>query len=195
MLIVYEMTDDYHIILPIMIATGLSSTISRFLDSDSIYTKKLSRHGESIARGHDMHRMEHIMIRDVMIREFPRVKHTDNVTEIIRIAEANPDLESLPVMNRKNRLVGIIRAEDLHRVLGSDISRNILNADDIALTSPLSVSPDENLLEALRDFGSRDIETLPVETGESNNRRLVGLLLRADVMRRYRQEILRSHRH
>jgi CBS domain-containing protein len=59
------------------------------------------------------------------------------------------------------------------------------------LTSPVSVSPNENLLEALRDFGARDLETLPVETGKGSQRRLVGLLLRSDVMGRYREEMLR----
>jgi len=44
----------------------------------------------------------------------------------------------------------------------------------------------------MRDFGSRDVESLPVEDHVDGNRRLVGLLLRADVMRRYRQELLRK---
>lgn len=196
MLIVYEMTDDYRIILPIMITAGLASIVARFIDPDSIYLKKLSRRGESITRGHDLHRMEHIMVRDVMIREFPRLKTTDTVTEIVKIALANPHIESLPVMGTDGQLVGIMRSEDLHWVLDSDISPSLLNADDIALAPPLSVSPDENLLEALRDFGARDIESLPVVVETDGSERLVGLLLRADVMRRYREEMLKTdHRH
>ena len=190
-LIVYEMTGDYHIILPIMSAAGLSSLVARFIDPDSIYIKKLTRRGELIARGHDMHRLEHVMVRDVMIRNFPTVNHTDNVTEIVRVARKHSHIESLPVMN-EGQLVGIIRAEDLHRVLDSDMPPHLLNADDIALTSPIAVAPDANLLEALRDFGTRDVETLPVEAGKGDSRRLVGLLLRADVMRRYREEMLRT---
>ena len=94
-------------------------------------------------------------------------------------------------MGDDGKLIGIIRPEDLHRVLDSDISTSLLNADDIAMTSPLAVSPDDNLLEAMRDFGSRDIETLPVETGQGQSRQLIGLLLRSDVMSRYRKEMLR----
>ena len=45
---------------------------------------------------------------------------------------------------------------------------------------------------AIRDFGSRDIETLPVITGSGNDRKLIGVLQRADVMRRYREELLRK---
>jgi CIC family chloride channel protein len=189
-LVVYEMTNDYRIILPIMIAAGLSSMVARLIDPESIYHKKITRRGESIARGHEMHRLEHIMVRDVMIRQFPTVKQRDDVSEIVRVARANPTIESLPVMDDDGNFVGIIRPEDLHRVLDSDLPPQLVHADDIALKTLLSVSPDENLLEALRDFGTRDVETLPVEVGSGSSRRLIGLLLRSDVMRRYRHEML-----
>ena len=192
-LIVYEMTDSYEVILPIMAAAGLSSLVSRAIDPDSIYYKKLARRGDRIARGHDMHRLDHIMVRDVMVRRFPMLKHTDTVPEIIRIAKENPQVESLPVAGADGKLMGIIRAEDLHRVLDSDISPYLVNAEDIALRSSVVVAPTSNLIEALRDFGSRDVETLPVEVGKGSNRRVVGLLHLSDVMSRYRQEMLAEY--
>ncbi|MEO8499203.1 MAG: chloride channel protein, partial [Planctomycetota bacterium] len=192
-LIVYEMTNQDSIILPIMIAAGLASVVARLIDPESIYHKKLSRRGESIARGHEMHYLEHIMVRDVMLRQFPTVQQDDDVNEIIRVARSNPTIESLPVMSPDGFLIGIIRPEDLHRVLDSDVPPHLIQAEDIALKAPLSVSPDANLLEAIRDFGSRDVETLPVEIGSGKSRRLIGLLLRADVMRRYREEMLSAH--
>lgn len=192
-LIVYEMTDQDSIILPIMIAAGLASVVARLIDPESIYHKKLNRRGESIARGHEMHYLEHIMVRDVMLRQFPTVKQDDDVHEIIRVARSNPTIESLPVMSPDGYLIGIIRPEDLHRVLDSDVPPHLIQAEDIALKAPVSVSPDENLLEAIRDFGTRDVETLPVEIGSGKSRRLIGLLLRADVMRRYREEMLSAH--
>lgn len=189
-IIVYEMTSDYGIILPIMIAAGLASVVARMIDPDSIYEKKLTRRGELLARGHDAHRLEHIMVRDVMMREFPIVGQADNLTEIVRVARDNKHMESLPVMNGEGRLIGIIGSEDLHRAMDSDIAPHFVYADDIASPPPLSVSPDENLLEMLRDFGTRDIEMLPVEEGSGENRRLSGLLIRSEVMQIYRREML-----
>ena len=191
-LIVYEMTGDYRIILPIMIAAGLSSWVARYIDPESIYMKKLSRRGETLARGLDMQSLEHIRVRDVMIRDFPTVSYADTLEQIIRTARANLHIESLPVMDGNDKLIGIIRAEDLHRVLDADLEPHLVNAEDIVMKSPLCVSPELNLLEAMRDFGSRDIETLPVETGQGSSRRLVGLLLRADVLSCYRREMLRA---
>lgn len=192
-LIVYEMTDEYEIILPIMAATGVASIVAKVIDPESIYYKKLSRRGEHISRGHDLHNLDHVMVRDVMIRHFPTLKPGDNALEIIRIAREHPEIESLPVMGSDGKLTGIIRAEDLHRVLDSDISPALVNAEDIALRIQISVHPAQNLLEAMRDFGARDVETLPVEVGSGENRRLVGLLLRTDVIRRYRKEMLTHH--
>ncbi|MEO0530496.1 MAG: chloride channel protein [Planctomycetota bacterium] len=189
-LIVYEMTGNYEVILPVMIAASLASLVARVVDPESIYYKKLSRRGEHIARGHDMHHLDHVMVRDVMIRHFPTLKPEDTALDIVRIARENPAIESLPVMGANGKLFGIIRAEDLHRVLDSDISPMLINAEDIALKTQISVRPADNLLEAMRDFGARDVETLPVEVGQGDNRRLVGLLLRADVIKRYRQEML-----
>lgn len=192
-LIVYEMTNRYEVILPIMAAAGLSSLIARVIDPESIYYKKLSRRGDNIARGHDLHHLDHIMVRDVMVRHFPTLSPEDNAQQIIRIARQNPEMESLPVMGGDGKLLGIIRAEDLHRVLDSDISPMLVNAEDIALRTPLSLHPAQNLIEAMRDFGARDVETLPVEVGQGESRRLVGLLLRSDVIKRYRQEMLTRH--
>ena len=90
-------------------------------------------------------------------------------------------------------MVGIIRPEDLHRILDTDVPPQLIRAEDVALTVPIAISPDANLLEALREFGTRDIETLPVEVQEGGRTRLIGLLLRSDVMRRYRVEMLRRH--
>ncbi|MEM6330469.1 MAG: chloride channel protein [Planctomycetota bacterium] len=189
-LIVYEMTSNYQVILPIMAAAGLATVVARVVDPESIYYKKLSRRGEHIARGHDLHNLDHIMVRDVMIRHFPTLSPSDNALDIVRIAREHPDIESLPVLHPDGKLLGIIRAEDLHRVLDSDISPTLVNAEDIALRTAISLHPAQNLIEAMRDFGARDVETLPVEVGQGEGRRLVGLLLRADVIKRYRQEML-----
>ncbi|MFW6170954.1 MAG: CBS domain-containing protein [Planctomycetota bacterium] len=192
-LIVYEMTDNYEIILPIMVAAGVSSAIAQLIDPADIYNKKLIRRGEQLARGHDMHCMEHIMVRDVMIRDFPAVRDTDTTSEIVRMARANSDCDSLLVLDGNDVLVGVIRRESLNRVLEMDVTLQLVNANDIAVKSPISVRPDANLLEALRDFGARDVEILPVHGGDGKKRRLVGILRRADVMRRYRTELLRRH--
>ena len=71
------------------------------------------------------------------------------------------------------QLPGIIRHEVLRSVLDSDVAPQLLMASDIATDSPISIFPDDNLLEALRDFATPDVESLPVEERQGQSRRLV----------------------
>ncbi|MFN2166373.1 MAG: chloride channel protein, partial [Anaerolineae bacterium] len=52
-LIVFEMSGDYRLILPLMFATVISTLLSEYLHPDSIYTLKLTRRGIRLERGHD----------------------------------------------------------------------------------------------------------------------------------------------
>jgi CIC family chloride channel protein len=189
-LIVYEMTNDYRIMLPIMVSAGLASVVATIIDPESIYHKKLIRRGDSLARGHDMVALEHILVRDMMTRQFPTIQHTDSLPQILKIARDNPNFEVFPVLNGSGKVYGTIRAEDLRWILDAPITPELIRATDIAVDTPIVLSPDENILEAIRDFGTGDTEFLPVEDRSGDNGKLVGMLLRSDVMRRYREELL-----
>lgn len=69
---------------------------------------------------------------------------------------------------------------------------SLVRAHDIVQLPPTRLHRDDNLLEALGSFGMReDVESLPVEVPTADGTRLVGLLPRWSVMRRYRQEMLK----
>ena len=190
-LVLFEITGDYNIILPLMCAAGLSSITARLIDRESIYIKKLSRRGESTALSHHVTSLEDIRVRDLMVKDFPTVPEAATLTDIIRIAAEHPNVENLPIMSGSGHLQGLIRTEDLKRLVDSDMQPSLFRALDIAQRAPIAVAPEANLLDALRDFGHReDVESLPVVTTTPAGPRLIGLLSRTAVMQRYRQELL-----
>ena len=56
------------------------------------------------------------------------------------------------------------------------------------------LSVDENLLEAISDFGASDVDCLFVVDRQAKRPLLLGALFRGDVMRRYREELLYEER-
>lgn len=189
-LIGYEMTGDYKIILPLMVAAVLASIVASLIDRDSIYLKKLSRRGEVATRGHELTVLEHVKVRDLMVWDFHVVHQAANLEGILKQARKNPSLETLPVMDDDGNLLGFIFSEDLHLIMHSDVDPALVRAEDIAVPIKTRITPNANLIEALRDFGAADVETIPVVAESGPTARLVGLLLRSDVMRRYREELL-----
>ncbi|NJN55001.1 MAG: chloride channel protein [Anaerolineae bacterium] len=65
-LLLFEMTNDYHIILPLMLSVMFSLLLSQWIEKDSVYTLGLARKGLRIRRGQDIDVLEAIEVAEVM---------------------------------------------------------------------------------------------------------------------------------
>jgi CIC family chloride channel protein len=65
-LIIFEMTGDYKIILPLMIATTISSFMASKLQKGSIYTLKLMKKGIDIHKGIEINVLKSMKVEEIM---------------------------------------------------------------------------------------------------------------------------------
>ena len=66
MLIVFEMSNDYLMILPLMVAGITATYFAQWLHPESIYTLKLAKRGIRFAEGRDMDIMQGVKVQEVM---------------------------------------------------------------------------------------------------------------------------------
>lgn len=180
-LLLFEMTNDYRIILPLMFAVAVSLAISQWLQPDSVYTLGLARKGIRLERGKDVEVLQTITVRDVMEQNVPTLAESDS------LASASETLsrtrrQGLPVVNAQGELVGIFTLRDLDQTQPS--SQSGLSVGDVATRVLLYCYPDETIGDALRRMSPQDIGRLPV-VDPADHRRLLGLLRRSDVIRAY----------
>jgi len=187
-LIIFEMTDDYHLILPLMLATVISTTLAEHLSKESIYTLKLVRRGVRLERGRDIDVIQGVLVREVMTAEVDTISADLDLQELDAIF-AETHHHGFPVLDENGDLVGVVTLQDLARAR----ERGPLEGHtvrDIATQSALTVFPDEPMWLALKRLGTRDVGRLPgVDRG--NPRRLVGLIRRNDIVRAYQVGISR----
>ncbi len=181
-ILLFEMTNDYRIILPLMFAVAISLYISQRMQSDSVYTLGLARHGIRLERGKDVEVLEALTVEEVMQTDVM----TFNASETL-ISAADTLLKTrhhgLPVINDNGNLVGILTIQDIDRAKDKPQKEHITVGE--ACTKDLLVAyPDETIGSALRKMGARDIGRLPVVSRENENE-LVGLLRRSDMVRAY----------
>ncbi len=187
-IILFEMTDDYRIILPLMLATVISTLLAEHLSRESIYTLKLSRRGIRLERGRDIDVMQGITVGEAMTTEPDTVPADMNLKELM--AEFNATHHhGFPVLSDQGELYGVVTIRDVEAALARG-DANGLTAADIATTSPLLAYPDEPLWAALKRLGGRDVGRLPV-VARHNPRQLVGLIRRDDIIRAYNTAIIR----
>ncbi len=70
-LLLFEMTGDYYIILPLMFSVAVSLLISQHIERDSVYGLGLARHGIRLDRGRDVNVLESLTVAEVMETDFP----------------------------------------------------------------------------------------------------------------------------
>jgi len=116
----------------------------------------------------------------VMSPEVVQIDSESPVAKAARVMLENK-IESLPVIKDHKDMVGIITSSDLFRVIEEELPkmeqqppvRNYMSYE------PVTITPDQNLLEVHRIMGWKRIRVLPVvnEAGD-----LVGIITRTDVM-------------
>jgi CIC family chloride channel protein len=192
-LILFEMTGDYNIILPLMLATVVSTLIARLLSNESIYTLKLTRRGIHLEQGQDVDVMQGVTVREAMSTEIdvvsPEMALVDLADEFARTHH-----HGFPVVDGAGDLVGVVSIRDLEEALAAKAidGKTVV---DIATTEGLLVAyPDEPMWKALKRLGTRDVGRLPVVEDEASQR-LVGVIRRQDIIRAYNQAIVKRAHH
>jgi len=180
-LIVFEMTRDYRIILPLFAAVAVATFVGRhLLGGESIYTLKISRRGIDLRAGAEVNPMRHILVGEAMDADFPTVPPEMPVEELAELF-ASTGRHSFPVVDKEGRLLGIVAYTDLSRAARRDGRPTAL---DIATRSVITCFPDETLDDAMRRMAQRGLYCLPVVSRE-DPRRMVGAVYRESVIKAY----------
>jgi len=187
-IIVFELTNDYRIILPLMITCIISMIISSRLSRESIYTLKLLLRNINIKEGTETNVMESIFIKDVYTHDFKSIYVTDNFNQVINkiIKGKGPEF---PVIDENSNIRGMISINDLKEYLyDRETLQNILIAGDIANTNFKMVSTEDNCKAALDIMSKFDCEGLPVFDQNKPNV-VIGMLWRKDIQDAYQKAI------
>jgi len=187
-LIVFEMSGDYRLILPLMLGAVLSTLLSERLRRESIYTLKLARRGVRLERGRDIDVMRGVLVGEAMTADVDTVP-VDMTLSDLRQAFLTSHHHGFPVVDDEGKLFGVVTIQDLDRAARRPNAEN-LRVRDIATTDVLTATPDEPIWVALRRLGTRDVGRLPV-VDRFDRRRLLGAVRRYDIIKAYQTAILR----
>jgi CIC family chloride channel protein len=187
LLIVFEMSGDYRLILPLMVTIGLSTLLSQYFRRYSIYTLKLVKKGIPLERDRDVDVMKGVRVSEVMTQEPDVVKANTSLKELTQTFMQTRH-HGFPVVDDRGRLQGVVTLQDLER-LSDTAPLDTLTVGDITVKDVVVAYQDDPLSKALRYMSERDFGRIPV-VDRQDPTRLVGLLRRADIVRAYRSAIL-----
>ena len=185
-LLVFEMTNDYAIVLPLMLTTVMAYIVARWLEKDTLYSGWLRRRGENLEHGTDRDVLTGLRVADAYDPTAPAIDEGVPVNVLLDQASRGDYLD-LPVVDEERRLVGLITTVDLGRVAKDHGNlMGLLVAADIARPTE-AVTPDDSLLQAIRRMGVRGSGAIPVV--HPTTRRLLGVVTRAHILALYERTV------
>lgn len=181
-LIVFEMTGDYQMILPLMVTTVMSVSLAQLISRESIYTIKLKDRGIDIDSIEEVKVLGALQVRDAMSQEFIPVSRKTGVKDLIEQMSQNKD-KTFFVTNSKNEVLGYVRNKDVQDLL-MEKDLGLIITDDVM--TPLSdfCFPDEALSEAAMLMSAHHLTQIPV-MDPTDPKKMIGIIRSSDIFNSY----------
>ncbi len=144
-IIIFELTGDYRIVLPLMFAIALAAGLSSRLSRDTIYTLKLRRRGIDVMRGRRANPMQLLTVAQAMEPLPEAVPVGTPLNEVIRRL-SHAGVDGLPVIDEQGAYRGTVTAHEVEQAMRED-DRDAV-ADDLARAGR-TLAPGESLEDAL----------------------------------------------
>lgn len=180
---VFEITQSYESILPVLITSVIADALVKHLLPTSILTEQLQRAGITVRQEYETNILATVPVKAVMDTDPVIVPEDMPIMELIEgIRSADPELTrhyGVFVVNGADELTGIITRSDIMRSLAEDEESGAVQ--DIAQREPIVTYPDESVEIAMARMLTANIGRLPVVDSD-NPRQVVGYLSRANVI-------------
>ena len=187
-LILFEMTGDYRIILPLMIACILATLVASQLNRESIYTMKLVRRIMSPGRNRETSTLHQLKVAEAMETENLETIPEDMSLRELKELMTNSRRSDFPLVDHEGMLTGIISLQDFRKLINQPELEDSMMARDLGTTEVITVTPEDTLDTALRKIGFRNITELPV-VAVDDPRRIVGILTHRHIISAYNRAL------
>jgi CBS domain-containing protein len=171
---VFELTRDYNVILPLMLATVIADLVYSAVNEDSLMTEKLRRRGLRIGRHYGVDPFTTATVGQIMTAEVQSLDETATVGDA-RARFANGGHGAYPIV-AGGRLVGIVSRGDVLREDCDDDEGLIEHASRDVMT----VAAGDSAEAVVRVMLEERVEHVPVVDGDGT---LVGICTRSDLLK------------
>lgn len=185
--LIAEITGGYELMIPLMIVSALSNTVTHYVEPLSMEGKKLSSRLNLTVENRDKFLLSKLDLSTLIETNFSVIGPDEPVQSLITVISTS-NRNTFPVVNDKNELLGLIHMDNIRSLIFSPEKYEKLTVKDL-LTKPAAViSTNENLHEVLKKFDDTNQWNLPVVDKDQ----YVGFVSKSSVLSKYRSELLKS---
>ncbi len=177
-LILFEMTQGYEMILPLMTGVVVAGVAAQLMMKDSIYTLKLKRRGLDIEANRPHSVLDYVVAGQVMNKKFDVVGPDLPIQDLLKMFKKSKQF-AFPVLDAEGKLLSITTFQEISQVI--DLAE-MGKVSDLPQSELITCYPDQTLAEVMRLVAGHDVSYIPVIDTVVHGR-ILGVLSRHDMMR------------
>lgn len=185
-LMLFELTRDVYLLLPIMLAAVIATVVAQLIDRDSIYTASLRREGINVGRSQDLTILRRIPVASCAIMPLPKepIYPADPLSKLIEMQGRHLVTDFVIVDQTSGKYMGMVTGQDIRTALLDREAIPLLLVAELMRTDLPTVGREETLDSVLARFSVHDVSSLCV-VSPIDPTLAMGMVTRSDVMKRY----------
>jgi len=187
-MMIFEQTNNYQIVLPLMFVCIVSHFTTRLFKARSMEEESLYRRGVVLPTGLEAGVMQSLRVEDIMHDDVSAVSHSVPFPMVVEQFLKEP-YSNIYVVNSAGKFLGAIRLHSMKEMLHQGESLSTVIADDLVDDSFQFVTPRQTLSDVMEIFWRENAERLPV-INNPTDRKLIGWISKRDLLGVYSQEIM-----
>jgi len=189
-LILFDLTHDYKLILPAMLASIVATGTARLIFKDSIYTMSLRLRGVRVGSSSDLSLLRRLNIEQVDLDPAAVVRTSDPFQRVLDLTGSTGATDFV-VLDKAGLYAGMVIAEDIKTALMAREAIPLLLVGEMMRTDIPLVRSSDDLAAVLDAFSRHEVGRLPV-TISNDSGKIIGLVSRAALMKRYQMALAES---
>jgi CIC family chloride channel protein len=185
--LIAEITGGYELMIPLMIVSALSMTVTNLFEPLSMDSRKLSAMLKGSIETRDKFLLSKLDVAELIETNFSTVNPDYDLAALIKvIAQSNRNI--FPVVDDDKKLIGVVHLDKIRAVIFAPSEKNSTTVRDLMTTPDVVIQANENLHQVLGKFEETKVWNLPVV----DRGKYVGFLSKSSILARYRNELMES---
>ena len=172
----FEMTRDYDLILPLMISSIAAYWISTIIDPESVYESVAEYEGVHLPTPSDNECLNGMIVEECMLTEVISLASGKTLFELQETFEAR-DIGGYPIL-KNGKILGVVHRKFLRQELKENPETLV---DDLLKHPLITIYPDQSLLVALDRMKRFEVGRLPV-VSRFNDKVLLGIITPQEIV-------------
>ncbi len=191
-LIIFELTNEYKIILPLMISTIIATLLTTKLQKESIYTLKLIRRGIDLFKGREANLLRSLKVAGFIDHQPVIIPPQLKFMALLDLVADRPNTQFY-VVDAKQKFLGSVSLQEVRKALADrDDVADLLIAMDLVNPDIPRVKPEDDLDMVMKLFGMYDYDELPVVDSQ-NPELVIGSIKHKEVIEAYNREVMKRN--